>query len=220
MVDSCTSKGFVTRTVFSKGNLTKIPSVYTALRKVNWGGIFPSDVDFEGEIASLMKIQDKANPLPTTYKFSKDYVRPAVLTKSAKSLKQDEMDMMMLKKETEEIKSALKEMDDFKSGKLPLMAGDEIGRKISRAPTSRRSRTSVKSSDLEDELLEDSSDDEDEALVQSKSRSSRKNRMNKGQKWRPIDELLLDDDDDDGDNDGGNDQESKTTKRRGRRGKV
>jgi ribosomal protein RSM22 (predicted rRNA methylase) len=40
-MDLCTPEGRLLRNTVSKSNMHHIPSLYTALRKTTWGGLFP-----------------------------------------------------------------------------------------------------------------------------------------------------------------------------------
>ena len=45
IMDMCLPSGTIQRTTFSKANLVSVPSIFTALRRATWGGLFPVLID-------------------------------------------------------------------------------------------------------------------------------------------------------------------------------
>lgn len=54
-MDVCTPNGYVQRSTISKANLIHIPSLYTALRKTTWGGLYPVLTSDEGSRNALAR---------------------------------------------------------------------------------------------------------------------------------------------------------------------
>ena len=46
-LDLCVPSGVLTRSVLSRGNMLQVPSLYTAMRKTTWGGLFPALLEEE-----------------------------------------------------------------------------------------------------------------------------------------------------------------------------
>lgn len=46
-LDLCTPQGLISRSVFSRANVLQIPTLFVAIRKTTWGGLFPSEVNDE-----------------------------------------------------------------------------------------------------------------------------------------------------------------------------
>ncbi len=68
--DLCMPSGNLTRTTFSKSNIQPVPSLYKALRKAAWGGLFPVGAGDEESHSILTKrrqgLHHGLKPKPTT----------------------------------------------------------------------------------------------------------------------------------------------------------
>lgn len=60
IMDVCNPDGEITRTTFARSSVDHVPSLYSALRKASWGGLFPADIDTDD--------RDKFSPLLKTEK--------------------------------------------------------------------------------------------------------------------------------------------------------
>lgn len=96
-LDLCTPNGEIIRSTFSRSKVINVPSMFVALRKTSWGGIFPSNI--------LDKDDNEFSPL--TYS-KKDYVSK----KHAYSRTEEEL--TKLAEESKRIQSEGKEQNNFK----------------------------------------------------------------------------------------------------------
>jgi len=69
LIDTCQSNGNVGRSTLTRSTIPNIPSLYSALRKTNWGGLYPALSSGEGMVHNrkssfAISEEDRRSPLP------------------------------------------------------------------------------------------------------------------------------------------------------------
>lgn len=73
-IDVCSPHGKIVRSILSRGNVMNIPSLFVAIRKTSWGGLFPADIaDSENDIrkSALTYMHLKDNRIEDGHRFTR-----------------------------------------------------------------------------------------------------------------------------------------------------
>ena len=77
-MDLCNPQGSITRSIFSRSNIINVPTLYTALRKSTWGGLFPANISDETTNSDERSLL--TNRLPKKSAFDHSFIKETIST--------------------------------------------------------------------------------------------------------------------------------------------